>query len=94
MSSLSLWMSCPTGLEATMISKPRNSSQVILTFHKYGSSRNKKDPQRHVKYLNREHGTTESQAGKNYGYNLPLVSPESTIKFKYHEAGRLIPVTD
>lgn len=94
MSSPSLWMSCPTGLKITMISKPRNSSQVVLTFHEYGSSRNEKDPQRHVKYLNTEQGTTESQAGKNYGYNLSLVSPESNIKFKYYDAGRLIPVTD
>lgn len=94
MSSLPLWMSCPTGLKVTMISKHRNSSQVILTFHDYGSSRNKTDPLRHVKYLNREHGITESEAGKNYGYNLPLVSPESNIKFRYYDAGRIIPMTD
>lgn len=94
MSSLSFWMSCSTGLKVIMMSKPRNSSQVVLTFHEYGSSRNKNDPQRHVKYLNREHGTTESQTGKNYGYNLPLVPPKSNIKFKYYDAGRIIPVTD
>lgn len=57
-------------------------------------NREKKDPQTYVKDLNKECGMAESKAGRSYGYNLTLVSPKSNIKFKYYDAGRIIPVTD